>query len=313
MQDKHVFIGQRMNLDDDSRLLKENETREIYNLRSGNTSTNGKGCLETLKSNLDILTLDINASYTDQIFPIYYNVEKSGSYTRNNCTTGYAGSSVSYVVAAGLYYSTIDQDDADDQAEADITTNGQSYANSHGACTLIPVYWNVSKYAPFTRNDCGDGYTGSTTEYTVSAHTYSSLVSQVVADALAQADVDTNGQAYANAHGTCALTDATLNYAYTASATVSSFDLKINGVDVITSGVSASGAHAITAGDVITSTLAVVLGTDTDNGVITVSRVSDSVVLVTDPETGSSYTCSITYTFDPTDGDINLIAQELSA
>ena len=66
MVDKHIFDKQFMDLDTDSRLLPPNATRQVFNLRSGNTSTNGKGCLETLKSNLDISLLDVNIAYTPQ-------------------------------------------------------------------------------------------------------------------------------------------------------------------------------------------------------------------------------------------------------
>jgi hypothetical protein len=58
---------------------------------------------------------------------------------------------------------------------------------------------NAVKTGTFTRNNCGTGYTGSTVTYTVPANTYFGPN----ADALAQADVNNNGQAYANAHGTC--------------------------------------------------------------------------------------------------------------
>jgi hypothetical protein len=39
--------------------------------------------------------------------------------------------------------------------------------------------------------------------YTVTDSTYSSDISQAYADSLAQADVNANGQSYANLHGTC--------------------------------------------------------------------------------------------------------------
>ena len=154
MQDKHVFIGQRMNLDDDGRLLKENETRETYNLRSGNTSTNGKGCLETLKSNLDINTLDINIGYTGIPATVYYNTSQSQTFIRNNCGSGYSGSTVTYTVDANIYYSTISQLDADNQALADITANGQNLANSTGTCTLIV---NGTLFSSFSNIDGSPG------------------------------------------------------------------------------------------------------------------------------------------------------------
>lgn len=129
----------------------------------------------------------------------FYNVQKSGNFTRNNCASGGTGSSVNYTVSASTYSSTISQAAADQLAQDDVDANGQSYANSHGTCT----FYSVSKSGNFTRNNCGSGYTGSTVTYTVPANTYNSTTSQAAADALAQNDVDTNGQGYANSNGTC--------------------------------------------------------------------------------------------------------------
>ena len=65
----------------------------------------------------------------------YSSVAKSGSATRNNCGSGCTGSSVTYTVAAGKYKSCVSQSDADSQAQRDVDSNKQSYANSHGSCT----------------------------------------------------------------------------------------------------------------------------------------------------------------------------------
>ena len=67
--------------------------------------------------------------------PAYFNVVKSGIFTRNNCPQGYTPSSVTYTVAAGIYNSTISQVDADQKAVNDVAANGQNYANTNGACT----------------------------------------------------------------------------------------------------------------------------------------------------------------------------------
>lgn len=132
---------------------------------------------------------------------IYSNVAKSQTFTRNNCASGYIGGQVTYNVAAGVYTSSISQADADQQAVNNITLNGQNYANANGACTQI--WYNVAKSGTFTRNNCGSGSTGSTVTYTVVAGVYSSTISQADADQKAQNDVNTNGQNYTNANGTC--------------------------------------------------------------------------------------------------------------
>lgn len=65
---------------------------------------------------------------------VYYNAYKSGTFTRNNCGTGYTGQSYTYSVPGATYSSTISQADADQQAQADVDANGQNQANTLGTC-----------------------------------------------------------------------------------------------------------------------------------------------------------------------------------
>ena len=69
--------------------------------------------------------------------------------------------------------------------------------------TIITFYNDVES-KPFTKNDCGVDYVGSTHMYTVPARTYSSTVSPEAAQQLAKDDVNANGQNTANNIGTCA-------------------------------------------------------------------------------------------------------------
>ncbi|RED26112.1 hypothetical protein BD847_0018 [Flavobacterium cutihirudinis] len=64
----------------------------------------------------------------------YRSVAKSGTFTRNNCPDG-SGTSVIYTVPAGKYTSNVSQANADSQAQGDVATNGQAYANINGICT----------------------------------------------------------------------------------------------------------------------------------------------------------------------------------
>jgi YD repeat-containing protein len=64
------------------------------------------------------------------------------------------------------------------------------------------VYYNVVQSGIFQKN-CSNGLTGSSVTYTIPANTYSSTVSQDDANNKAIADVNANGQAYANNNGTC--------------------------------------------------------------------------------------------------------------
>jgi YD repeat-containing protein len=66
---------------------------------------------------------------------LFINTSKSGSLFRNNCGSGYIGSSVTYTVPEGSYSSTTSQSAADQLAQDDVNTNSQSYANANGTCT----------------------------------------------------------------------------------------------------------------------------------------------------------------------------------
>lgn len=75
---------------------------------------------------------------------IFYNVQKSGSFTRNNCGHAYTGSTVNYIVAASTFSSTISQAYVDSLAQASVNANGQAYANANGTCTLTCTTGNCS-------------------------------------------------------------------------------------------------------------------------------------------------------------------------
>lgn len=103
----------------------------------------------------------------------YYNEEKSGSFTRNNCTAGYISSPVVYTVAASKYKSAISQEAADQLAQNDMDANGQAYANTNGTCQRIPVAVTLKNsgeqgqqtfYVTFTANGSGShfGFTNKT-------------------------------------------------------------------------------------------------------------------------------------------------------
>ena len=130
---------------------------------------------------------------------LYYNVAKSATFTKNDCSAGSVPGSIVYTVAAGKYLSTASQDAADQLALNDLNANGQAYANNNGNCT----WYNVVKSGNFTKNDCPSGYTPSSVTYTVNAGKYSSTTSQADADQQAQNDVNANGQTNANNLGTC--------------------------------------------------------------------------------------------------------------
>ena len=67
----------------------------------------------------------------------FSNVAESGVYQKA-CTTGSTGTYVTYTVPAGAYTS-YSQQDANNKALADVTANGQNYANQNGTCVLDAV------------------------------------------------------------------------------------------------------------------------------------------------------------------------------
>ncbi|MNT18725.1 hypothetical protein D3C72_1539420 [compost metagenome] len=75
-------------------------------------------------------------SYNYSAKATYYNIIKSQTFTRNNCSNA-VGSTVTYAVPAEKHSSTISQADADSKAQNDITANGQAYANTIGTCTPL--------------------------------------------------------------------------------------------------------------------------------------------------------------------------------
>jgi len=66
---------------------------------------------------------------------VYYNATRSGTFTRNNCASGYDAGSVTFTKT---YTSYISQANANALASGDsnFNTEGQAYANSNGSCTL---------------------------------------------------------------------------------------------------------------------------------------------------------------------------------
>ena len=93
--------------------------------------------------------------------------------------------------------------------ETDINPNSPTYNQTRwtdaGQTELCDAntYFNAIQSQSFTRNNCPPGYTGSSVTYSVQPGTYSSTTSQAAANQLALNDIAANGQAYANANGTC--------------------------------------------------------------------------------------------------------------
>ncbi len=76
---------------------------------------------------------------------IYYNQEVSGTFIRSTCdaSLGELGKPIDYVVPARKYSSTFSQEDANQKAYAELSENGQQYADENGECganVILSVY-----------------------------------------------------------------------------------------------------------------------------------------------------------------------------
>lgn len=84
-----------------------------------------------------------------------------------------------------------------------------NYAGQPENCQV--PFANEEQSKVFTKNNCQSGYAGTQVKYTVPSYTYYSLISVQDANAIALNDVNTKGQAYANANGACKLVCSTSN------------------------------------------------------------------------------------------------------
>ncbi|UUW10969.1 DUF5977 domain-containing protein [Flavobacterium plurextorum] len=130
---------------------------------------------------------------------MYKSIARSGSFTGTNCGAGGTASSVVYNQPVGAVISTISQADADSRGLAKFNIDGLTNANANGECTFI----SIAKSGSFIKNNCPVGGIGSMVVYSVPAGRHSSTISQAAADAIAQDDVNHNGQDYANTNGEC--------------------------------------------------------------------------------------------------------------
>lgn len=169
---------------------------------------NDTGANRSVKIRVSSKDGDVSKEYTlvhkkkEQV--VYRNKRQSALFTKEGCNSETErGEELEYVVEAGKYTSIISQSDADNKAMKDIDQNGQNWVNEHGRCITI-LWYNVKKSKSFRKNDCDpDTEEGSLVTMTIEAGRFSSTISQENADRKAEAELDANGQDYANSHGTC--------------------------------------------------------------------------------------------------------------
>lgn len=140
---------------------------------------------------------------------LWYNVEKSKVFYKNNCEDGFIGAPYTYTVEAGKYTSDVSQEDADKKALDDIERNGQEQANLNGECIEDPDYFIGKASARVQKNDCdAESQTGSFVDLTEKdlagyPDAFVSRESQEAANALAEAAMEEQKQDLANKKGTC--------------------------------------------------------------------------------------------------------------
>ena len=140
---------------------------------------------------------------------LWYNVEKSKVFYKNDCEDGFIGAPYTYTVEAGKYTSDVSQEDADQKALDDIEKNGQDQANLNGECVTDPNYFVGRASARVQKNDCdAESQTGSFVDLTEKdlagyPDAFVSRESQEAANALAQAAMEEQKQDLANKKGTC--------------------------------------------------------------------------------------------------------------
>lgn len=140
---------------------------------------------------------------------LWYNVEKSKVFYKNDCEDGFIGAPYTYTVEAGKYTSDVSQEDADQKALDDIEKNGQDQANLNGECVTDPNYFVGKASARVQKNDCNaESQTGSFVDLTEKdlagyPDAFVSRESQEAANALAEAAMEEQKQDLANKKGTC--------------------------------------------------------------------------------------------------------------
>ena len=140
---------------------------------------------------------------------LWYNEEKSETFTKDDCEDGFIGEEYTYTVEAGKYTSNISQEDANQKALDDIAENGQEQANLNADCIPDPNYFIGKATARVQKNDCDEiSQEGSWVDLTEKdlvgyPDAFISRESQEDANALAEAAMEDQKQGLANQEGTC--------------------------------------------------------------------------------------------------------------
>ncbi|MES2275707.1 MAG: DUF5977 domain-containing protein [Bacteroidota bacterium] len=105
---------------------------------------------------------------------LFYNAQMQGSYTKNDCVNG-VGTTVTYVIPAGTFSSTVDVNDANAKASAALPVYGQAYANVNGSCYMYAKVNTTSSYSVVN-----SGYTQTFTTYAMGVYSDAGCTSPLI-------------------------------------------------------------------------------------------------------------------------------------
>ncbi len=130
------------------------------------------------------------------------------SFQHSGCVQPYLGTYPTITIPAERWGSEISKDEANQRALAEMNAlNTQVFADANGTCE-IGLYQNteIRRTGSFSRNNCPSPLLGTKAEIVIAAGSFSSNISQEVAQALAEARfTELNTQNYANINGQCEL------------------------------------------------------------------------------------------------------------
>lgn len=155
--------------------------------------------------------------FSDTNYTVPYsvtNLSVNYNVTTNNCGSNPTTTSTNQTIICNGTEHRINVSIAWD-IEDGIHCWNKTYTLLPGSCYYDRVYYNTSRSQVFTRNNCAAGYTGTPVTYSVPAGRYRSVISQADADAKAIAEINANGQNYANANGSCVFYNVAVSQSFT--------------------------------------------------------------------------------------------------
>jgi hypothetical protein len=161
----------------------------------------------------------------DLVFRFYSDINMTVPYSVTNMTlkyrtvTRYCGSNPATVTTDYAFVCSGTDTSFQVQTATDVGDGihcwNANFELLPGDCYFYKVYANSQQSQTFTRNNCPAGYSGTPVTYTVPGGKYRSIISQADADAQATAEINANGQNYANTNGSCVFYNVAMSQNFT--------------------------------------------------------------------------------------------------